>query len=165
MFWLSGELGSISISLKVFSLTFSAVALRTLKLHFRISEAVISLQSTARRISYWFHVQYLIFYDVNQRRNSCFTVCCPISGHFEFTILHFAVKRKQIRTIRSKDLSTSLLSFVLLGGKIQVFVGVSKICFFLNVIFVARRIISFQLSGMFSQTVRQILIFFLYKRS
>ena len=46
-----------------------------------------------------------------------------------------------------------------LGGKIQVFVEVGKICFFLNVIFVARRIISFQLSGMCSQTVRRIFFF------
>ena len=37
----------------------------------------------------------------------------PISGHFDFTFLHFVVKRKQIRTMLSKDLSTSLLSFVL----------------------------------------------------
>ena len=59
----------------------------------------------------------------------------PISRHFDFTILYFVVNGKQIRTIRSKDLWTSLLSFVLFaaelrGGKIQVFVEVSKICFF-----------------------------------
>ena len=43
----------------------------------------------------------------------------PISGHFDFTILHFVVKRKQIRTILSKDLSTSLLSFVLFAVELR----------------------------------------------
>ena len=43
----------------------------------------------------------------------------PISGHFDFTILHFVVKRKQIRTYRSKDLSTSLLSFVLFAVELR----------------------------------------------
>ena len=43
----------------------------------------------------------------------------PISGHFDFTILHFVVKTKQIRTIRSKDLSTSLLSFVLFAVELS----------------------------------------------
>ena len=43
----------------------------------------------------------------------------PISGHFDFTILHFVVKRKQIRTILSKDLSTSPLSFVLFAVELR----------------------------------------------
>ena len=42
-----------------------------------------------------------------------------ISGHFDFTILYFVVKGKQIRTIRSKDLSTSLLSFVLFAAELR----------------------------------------------
>ena len=42
----------------------------------------------------------------------------PIYGHFDFTILYFVVKRKKIRTIRSKDLSTSLLSFVLSAAEL-----------------------------------------------
>ena len=43
----------------------------------------------------------------------------PISGHFDFTILHFVVKKKQIRTIQSKDLSASLLSFVLFAAELR----------------------------------------------
>ena len=50
------------------------------------------------------------------------TVCCPISGtppisgHFDFTILYFVVNTKQIGTIRSEDLPTSLLSSVLFAA-------------------------------------------------
>ena len=43
----------------------------------------------------------------------------PISGHFDFAILYFVVKRKQVRTILSKDLSTSLLSFVLFAVELR----------------------------------------------
>ena len=43
----------------------------------------------------------------------------PISGHFDFTILYFVVKTKQIRTIRSEDLSTSLLSSVLFAAELR----------------------------------------------
>ena len=43
----------------------------------------------------------------------------PISGHFDFTILHFVVKRRQIRMILSKDLATSLLSFVLFAVELR----------------------------------------------
>ena len=43
----------------------------------------------------------------------------PISGHLDFTILYFVVKGKQIRTIRSKDLSTSPLSFVLFAAELR----------------------------------------------
>ena len=43
----------------------------------------------------------------------------PISGHFDSTILYFVVKTKQIRTIRSEDLSTSLLSSVLLAAELR----------------------------------------------
>ena len=43
----------------------------------------------------------------------------PISGHFDFTILYFVVKGKQIQTMRSKDLSTSLLSFGLFAAELR----------------------------------------------
>ena len=43
----------------------------------------------------------------------------PISEHLDFTILYFVVKGKQIRTIRSKDLSTSLLSFVHFAAELR----------------------------------------------
>ena len=43
----------------------------------------------------------------------------PISGHFDSTILYFVVKTKQIRTIRSEDLSTSLLSSVLFAAELR----------------------------------------------
>ena len=43
----------------------------------------------------------------------------PISGHFDFTIMYFVVKGKQIRTIRSKDLSTSLFLFVLFAAELR----------------------------------------------
>lgn len=50
-----------------------------------------------------------------------------------------------------------------LGGKIQVLVEVSKICFLLNVIFITCRLLSFQLSGLFLQNVRQISFYFSQK--
>ena len=43
----------------------------------------------------------------------------PISRHFDITILYFFVKTKQIRTIRSEDFSTSLLSFVLFAAELD----------------------------------------------
>ena len=43
----------------------------------------------------------------------------PISWHFDFTILYFVVKTKQIRTIGFEDLSTSLLSFVLFVAELR----------------------------------------------
>ena len=46
----------------------------------------------------------------------------PISGHLtinDLTILYFVVKKKQIRTIPSKDLSTGLLSFVLFAAELR----------------------------------------------
>lgn len=45
----------------------------------------------------------------------------PISGHLSFAILYFVVKAKQTRTIRSKDLLTSLLAFVLFVSKLRSF--------------------------------------------
>ena len=42
----------------------------------------------------------------------------PISGHFDFTILYCVVNTKQIRTIRSEDLSASLLSSVLFAAEL-----------------------------------------------
>ena len=47
------------------------------------------------------------------------TVCCPISGHFDVTILYFVIKTKQIRTICSEDLSTSPLSSVLFAAELR----------------------------------------------
>ena len=89
-----------------------------------------------------------------------------IFGHFDFTILYFVVKWKQIRTIRSKDfrlvcfrLFFSRPSYASFRREDSRFRRESKICFLLNMTFVARRIASFQLSGMFSQTVLQILFF------
>ena len=42
-----------------------------------------------------------------------------ISEHFDLTILYFVVKRKQIRTMPSKDLSAGLLSFVLFAAELR----------------------------------------------
>lgn len=42
----------------------------------------------------------------------------PYSGHFDFTILYFVVKTKQIGTICSEDLSTSLLSSLLFAAEL-----------------------------------------------
>ena len=43
----------------------------------------------------------------------------PISGRFDVTILYFVRKTKQIRTICSEDLSTSLLSSVLFAAELR----------------------------------------------
>ena len=133
---------------------------------FRWSNLIIFFKFSSTTV-FFFNWQFQLYFckDLKYSRLPYFPDTI-IFGHFDFTILYFVVKWKQVRTVRSKDYRLVCLCFFFLRPSYASFRREdsrfhreSKIRFLLNMIFVARRIASFQLSGMFLQTVQ---VFFLF---